>query len=154
MIARYVFGVAGRDGGVIDVSDTMIGAMNHARRHGYNEVYARCPNLGPGYAFKVADLVPGRNGGKGRWIRTVKGCAPGLNGGKAYPLPVESSPWGKAWTVIGVYPDNGQIFVDHVGPGSLADARDGAPADVEVVAVVPGKVDPRRAYYAETLEVF
>lgn len=154
MIARYVFCVPGRDGGVIDVSDTMIGAMNYARRHGYNEVYARCPNLGPGYAFKVADLVAGPRGKSRRWIRTVDGCAAGLNGGKAYPLPVEASPWGKAWTVIGVYRDNGQIFVSHAGPGSLADARDGAPADVEVIAVVPGKVDPRRAYYADNLEVF
>lgn len=154
MIARYVFCVPGRDGGVIDVSDTMIGAMNHARRHGYNEVYARCPNLGPGYAFKVADLVPGRNGGKGRWIRTDQGCGAGLNGGKAYPLPVAASPWGKVWTVIGVYRDNGQVFMDYTGPGSLEDARNGAPEGVEVVAVISGKVDTRRAFIADNLEIF
>ena len=65
-----------------------------------------------------------------------------------------ASPWGKAWTVIGVYRDNGQTFVDHVGPGSLDDARKAAPEGVEVVAVVPGKVDSRRAFYADNLEIF
>lgn len=154
MIGGYVFGVAGRDGGVIDVSDTMIGAMNYARRHGYNAVFARCPNLGPGYAFKVADLVAGPRGKSSRWIRTEKGCAAGLNGGKEYPAPKAPSPWGKAWTLIGVYLDNGQIYVDHLGPGSLDDARQAAPDGVDVIAVVPGKVDPRRAYYADNLEVF
>ena len=153
MSAGYVFGVAGRDG-VIDVSDTMIGAMNYARRHGYATVCARYLGPGPGYAFDVAHLVAGSRGGKSRWIRTVSGCWAKLNGGKVYPAPVAASPWGKAWTVIGVYRDNGQTFVDHVGPGSLDDARKAAPEGVEVVAVVPGKVNSRRAFYADNLEIF
>ena len=154
MSAGYVFGVAGDKGGVIDVSATMIGAMNHARRNGYTAVYARYLGPGPGYAFDVAHLVAGPRGGRARWVRTVTGCGASLNGGKAYPAPIFASPWGKAWTVIGVYRDNGQTFVDHVGPGSLDDARNGAPEGVEVVAVVPGKVDSRRAFYADNLEIF
>lgn len=154
MSAGYVFGVAGDKGGVIDVSATMIGAMNHARRCGYTAVYARYLGPGPGYAFDVAHLVAGPRGGRARWVRTVTGCGASLNGGKTYPAPIFASPWGKAWTVIGVYRDNGQTFVDHVGPGSLDDARNGAPEGVEVVAVVPGKVDSRRAFYADNLEIF
>ena len=154
MTARYVFGVASTHAGIIDVSDSMIGAMNHARRNGYKTVYARWTGPGPGYAFPVAHLVAGPRGGRARWVRTVTGCGASLNGGKAYPAPIFASPWGKAWTVIGVYRDNGQTFVDHVGPGSLDDARNGAPEGVEVVAVVPGKVDSRRAFYADNLEIF
>ena len=154
MSAGYVFGVAGSNGGVIDVSATMIGAMNYARRHGLGTVYARYLGPGPGYAFDVAHLVAGPRGGRAHWVRTVTGCGASLNGGKAYPAPIFASPWGKAWTVIGVYRDNGQTFVDHVGPGSLDDARKAAPEGVEVVAVVPGKVNSRRAFYADNLEIF
>ena len=38
--------------------------------------------------------------------------------------------------------------------GAHNDARNGAPEGVEVVAVVPGKVDSRRAFYADNLEIF
>lgn len=154
MTARYVFGVASTHAGIIDVSDSMIGAMNHARRNGYKTVYARWTGPGPGYAFPVAHLVAGPRGGAARWVRTDKGAEAGLNGGKAYPVPTTPSPWGKAWTVIGVYRDNGQSFVDYAGPGSLNAARQSAPEGVEVIAVVPGQVNTDRAYFVESIEVF
>lgn len=34
------YGIIGRDGGFIRVSDTSQGAKNYATRHGYSEVYA------------------------------------------------------------------------------------------------------------------
>lgn len=154
MKGRYIFGVPGRDGGVIDVSDSMIGAMNYARRHGYLEIYARFTGPGPGYAFKVADLVAGPRGGAAKWVRTARGCTAKLNGGKEYPNPDERSPWRKHWTVIGVYPINGEMYVDIVGPGTLAQAKAAAPGNVALIAVLPGNIDTSNAYFIDSLEGF